>query len=434
MATRTLEDLYKFNETTGTIDPVDYADVEVAVKGDVQEALGVTDEIVPSTPLGRMLEWLSIYFSNVLGLNVQNANQLLVSAAAGQQLDAMAQWFQLERKPIAYSRVVVTCYGVEGTEIEQGSRVRSSNGDIFESLADAIIGENGQVNIEFEALASGPVPVVKNTVNIIDSTLTGWESCSNPADGVVGAEIETDESLRARIQSARTVAPGFIEAIKNAIEAALPGGASAFVIENNTGLHQDVHGVDMEEHSILVCVDGIALVDEARAVAQAIFDNKPCGTGYTRIGRSQTFLGEGHTNTVTVNADGSVSNSLNMADEYDVVVVDAYGNPYHVFFCKPIPLAIETTIVVQNRSYTGVDLIGDVQAAVAAWAAEHNFGCGEPVYASEIIKAVEAAVSGVVVVECTVSDGGSYKGTSYVEVDAVHKASFNLAEVSIFSR
>lgn len=437
MATRTLEDLYMFNETTGTIDPVDYADVEVAVKSDVQEALGVTDEIVPSTPLGRMLEWLSIYFSNVLGLNVQNANQLLVSAAAGQQLDAMAQWFQLARKPIAYSRVNVTCFSNsdEDVVIEQGSRVRSSNGDIFESLPESdTIPARGSKNIEFEAIVPGPVPVVKGTVNIIDSAIAGWSSCTNPTDGVVGAEIETDESLRARIQSARTVAPGFIEAIKNAIEAALPGGASAFVIENNTGLHQDVHGVDMEEHSILVCVDGIALVDEARAVAQAIFDNKPCGTGYTRIGRSQTFLGEGHTNTVTVNADGSVSDSLNTADEYDVVVVDAYGNPYHVFFCKPIPLAIETTIVVQNRSYTGVDLIGDVQAAVAAWAAEHNFGCGEPVYASEIIKAVEAAVSGVVVVECTVSDGGSYKGTSYVEVDAVHKASFKTAEVSIFSR
>lgn len=422
MATRTLDDLYKFNETTGTIDPVDYADVEVAVKGDVQEALGVTDEIVPSTPLGRMLEWLSIYFSNVLGLNVQNANQLLVSAAAGQQLDAMAQWFQLERKPVAYSRVVVTCYGVEGTEIEQGSRVRSSNGDIFESLADATIGEDGQVSIEFEALASGPVPVVKNTINIVDSSISGWESCSNPADGVVGAEIETDESLRARVQGARTVAPGFIEAIKNAVEAALPGGASAFVIENNTGSHQAVHGVDMEEHSILVCVDGIALESEKEAVAKAIFNNKPCGTGYTRVSNSKTYT-----------EDEAVAGNPS-AFEYAVKVVDAYGNPYIVYFCKPIPLAINSSIVVQNRSYTGVDVVGDVQAAVAAWAAEHNFGCGESVYASDIIKAIESAVSGIIVVECHVGAAGADKFTSYVEVDAVHKASFNTAEVSIFSR
>lgn len=434
MATRTLEDLYKFNETTGTIDPVDFADVEVAVKGDVQEALGVTDEIVPSTPLGRMLEWLSIYFTNVLGLNVQNANQLLVSAAAGQQIDAMAQWFQLARKPIAYSRVTVTCYGTPGTLIEQGSRVRSSNGDIFESLADYTIGGNGEVDIEFEALATGPVPVVKNTVNIIDSSLSGWKSCSNPADGVLGSEIETDESLRTRIQSARTVAPGFIEAIKNAVEAALPGGASAFVIENNTGAHLDVHGVDMEPHTILVCVDGIALVDEARAVAQAIFNNKPCGTGYTRIDRSATFKNAGRVSTVTINADGTLSNSMTDANEYDVVVVDAYGNPYHVFFCKPISLTINSSVVVQNRSYTGVDIVGDVQAAVASWAAEHNFGCGESVYASDIIKAVEANVPGVVVVECYVGAAGQDKFTSYVEVDAVHKASFNPAKVSIFSR
>ena len=54
------------------------------------------------------------------------------------------------------------------------------------------------------------------------------------------------------------------------MEAALPGGASAFVIENNTGAHLDVHGVDMEPHSILVCVDGIALESEKEAVAKAM--------------------------------------------------------------------------------------------------------------------------------------------------------------------
>jgi hypothetical protein len=176
----------------------------------------------------------------------------------------------------------------------------------------------------------------------------------------------------------------------------------------------------MEPHSILVCVDGIALESEKEAVAKAIFDNKPCGTGYTRAANSKTY---------TESGAGDPS-----AFEYAVKVIDAYGNPYFVYFCKPIPLAINSSIVVQNRNYTGVDLVGDVQNAVASWAAEHNFGCGEPVYASDVIKAIESAVSGVVVVECHVGAAGADKFTSYVEVDAVHKASFNLAEVSIFSR
>lgn len=422
MAEVTLDSLYKFNETTGTIDPVDFPVVETAVKSDIQEALGTTTDIVPSTPLGRFLEWLSIYFTNVLGLNVQNANQLLVGAAAGQQLDAMAQWFQLERKSDSYSRVLVRCFSSPDTSatIPQGSRVRSENGDIFESVPEeVIIPAGGYEDIEFEALAIGPVPVVKNTINIVDSTISGWESCNNPADGILGSALETDESLRARIQSARSVAPGFIEAIKNAIEAALPGPISSIVIENNTGAHLDVLGVDMMPHSILACVDGVLTEDDKQKVAKAIFDNKPCGTGYTRVGESKTYT-EAIADTSTY--------------EYDVVVNDAYGNPYHVYFCRPIELEISTGLVVQNRSYTGSDIVGDVQAAVKTWADTQNFGCGEPVYASDIIRAVEETVSGVVVVECKVSDGGLDKGTSYVEVDAVHRATFKTAEVSIFSR
>ena len=100
-----LSDLYKFNETNGTIDPADYDDVASLVDQGIREALQVTEEIHQSTPLGRMIEWLAIHFTDILGLNVQNSNQLLLSAAAGQQLDAMAQWFQLRRKGAEHTTV-----------------------------------------------------------------------------------------------------------------------------------------------------------------------------------------------------------------------------------------------------------------------------------------------------------------------------------------
>lgn len=428
MADLELEDLFKFNETTGTIDPVDFGDVEKAAKSDVQETLGATGDIVPSTPFGRMFEWWTVFFTNVLGLNVQNANQMLVSAAAGQQLDAIAQWFQLERKPDSYSRVTVVCEGNVGTEIKAGARVRSTNGDIFESIDDAeITGEEGglgSVKVEFEALAVGPIPVTANTVNIIDTIVSGWNSCNNPDTGHIGAALETDESLRTRIQNARTVAPGFIEAIKNGIESAVERPVTSIVIENNTGAHLEVQGVDMEPHTILVCIDGIMKGSkDERNVAEAIFKNKPCGTGYTHPMNSKTF-GE---------APDDPSSY-----ESKVAVTDAYGNNYPVYFCHPIDLAIFTNIVVQNRSYTGTDLIGDVTTAFTQWYSTNNFGCGTPVFASDIITAVESAVSGVVVVECRVSDGGNDKGTSYVEVDAVHKAAFSTDQehftVSVFSR
>ena len=421
MATETtLEELYTFDKATGTIDPADYSVVEAIVKADVCTALGVENSVEMSTPMGRLLEWLALHFSGVLGLNVQNANQLLISAASGQQLDAMAQWFQLERRPQSYSTVTMRCYGNSFTEtvIPLGSTVRNENGDVFESTEEKTIPakvvdtDAPFVDVPFEAIEAGAIDVAANTVNIVDSAVSGWESCNNPDSGTVGAAIETDESLRDRIRAARTVAPGFLGAIKNAVEAVV-GSGSSMAIENNTGAKLDVHGVEMEPHSILVCVDGLesptvegyASNEKVQAVAKAIFDNKPCGTGYTKA--------------ASIGAFGTAYENY----QYEVPVTDPFGNEYNVYFCAPIPQEVTVALQVQKRTYTGTDLLGDVRRAVQEWASESNFTCGESVYSSDVIRAVEDKVPGVVVVDCTVSDGGVDKGTSFLEIDAIHKAS-----------
>ena len=433
MATETtLEELYTFDKATGTIDPADYSVVEAIVKSDVCTALGVENSVEMSTPMGRLLEWLALHFSGVLGLNVQNANQLLISAASGQQLDAMAQWFQLERRPQSYSIVTVRCYGNSFTEtvIPLGSTVRNENGDVFESTEEKTIPakvvdtDAPFVDVPFEAIEAGAIDVAANTVNIVDSAVSGWESCNNPDAGTAGSAIETDESLRDRIRAARTVAPGFLGAIKNAVEAVV-GSGSAMAIENNTGAKLDVHGVEMEKHSILVCVDGLesptvegyASNEKVQAVAKAIFDNKPCGTGYTKPISSKSYQGQ------IRNPDGTTTDIVPSNYQYDVPISDAFGNEYHVFFCAPLPQYVTVSLQVQNRTYTGTNILGDVRNAVQAWASEANLQCGEDIYASDIIRAVEDKVPGVVVVDCTVSDGGVDKGTSFLEIDAIHKAS-----------
>ena len=420
----TLSQLYGFNETTGTIDAADYADVEDIVKSDVCSALEVNaDEVEMSTPMGRFLEWLSVFFTDVLGLNVQNANQLLVSAAAGQQLDAMAQWFQLERHPASYSTVTVTCYSNSDSEtiIPAGSTVINANGEYLESLEDATIPAQGNTNVLFEAIAEGPIGVAAGTVNIIGTPISGWESCTNQGDGQLGSFIETDESLRARIMAARAVAPGFLQSIKNAVEAVV-GNGSCMVLENNTSANLAVHGVDMEPHSILVCVDGLKPPsqpnyqddDNVKAVARAIFDNKPCGTGYTKAESIQEY-----------------TDKTSSDYQYKVDIADPFGNLYPVYFCRPIDMTISIVVQVQNRSYTGTDMLGDVHRAVMAWSQETTFKSGENIYASDVIKAVEARVNGVVVVVCTVSEGGNDKGTSFAEIDAIHRASISSDKVTV---
>ena len=398
-----LGQLYEFNETYGTIDPADYDDVDVLVDQGIRTALQVEETIEPSTPLGRMEEWLAIYFTNVLGLNVQNANQLLLSAAAGQQLDAMAQWFQLRRKGAGYTTVQnVTVTGTAGVTLPAGLRARTENGDYFVSTSEVTL-NNGVGQVAFRAVNPGVVPCDKGALKYIDTPVDGWASVSNDdSAGVIGQDIETDDSLRERIANDRTTAIGFLGAIKNALDE-IEGVKSAIVTENNTGANLAVHGVNMQPHTIFACVDYDGSEDTENAIAQAIFTNKPCGTGYTDInnpGNSDTA----HTKSVPV--------------------TDDFGNVYDVLFFLPQELPITVYIEISRRSYTGANLESDIKEAISDWFAVESPRVGEPIYATDILRHIEEKVAGVVVVACKVSDGGAQAGVSYIDVPAFKRGVF----------
>lgn len=410
-----LSDLYKFNETNGTIDPADYDEIASLVDQGIRDALEVADDVHQSTPFGRMIEWHAIHMTNILGLNVQNANQLLLSAAAGQQLDAMAQWFQLRRKGAEYTTVRdVTVTGTSDTILGEGLRARTENGDYFVSTSAVTLDGSGNGQVTFRAVNPGPVPCDKGALRYIDTPVDGWLTVYNDNAGVIGYNIESDDSLRERIANDRATAIGFIGAIKNALDE-IAGVRSSMVVENNTGAALEVHGVPMEEHSIFVCVDYDDLPETSQQIAQAIFVNKPCGTGYTDIDGRKT-----NSTSTTISATGDYKHQVTVKDEYD--------NPYSVLFFSPIPLAITANVSIVRRSYTGTNLRSDVLTAIQNWFDTELPRVGEPIYATDLIKHIEEQVGGIVVVNCTVSDGGAQSGVSYALVPAYQKATFKKDE------
>ena len=144
----------------------------------------------------------------------------------------------------------------------------------------------------------------------------------------------------------------------------------------------------MTPHSIFVCVS----CDDADlpAVAKAVFDQKPCGTAYHTISGGNSHLEN---------------------------VTDAYGNAYPVYIHTPDSVNVNIRLVVRNRSFSGADITASVKEAAKSWFDDHNFSIGETVYASDITKAVETALPGVIVLACAVSDGGSHAADSYNSAD-----------------
>ena len=401
-----LSELYTFDETTGTIDAADYDVVEDIVDKGIRASLQIDNSVHTSTPLGRMMEWLSKHFTDELGLNVQNANQLLISAAAGQQLDAMAQWFQLERRGATKTRVLAQVSGTAGETITQYSRARTEEGDLFEAESDIVLDDSGNGEGWFSALQTGPIYCAQRSLIHIDTANPNWETITNKTSGDLGRDIETDDSLRSRIYADRTTAIGFLGAIKNAIES-IDGVNSSMVLENNTDGQLDVCGVPMARHSIFACVDCSTAETVLQEVAKAIFDNKPCGTGYTKF--EDVEQKEGY--------------AVLQKDKQKIVQIeDAYGNPHVVYFYSPENIAINVYVSVIRRHYVGANLQKDVSDAVSNWFNANKPGIGETIYASEILKHIEAQVQGIIVAECKVSDGGIDKGVSFVDIAGCQRA------------
>lgn len=413
-----IDGLYEFDEQLGTFSAKDTDAVMAVVSPAITEALNISPNPNPSTPIGRLIERDTLFVADAIRLNVQNANQLILSAAAGQQLDAIAQWFGLARKPAAPTSVYATLRGTPGATIPSGVKARTSAGAVFSLVASVTLNQStGESTGLFECTENGPTVCFAGELDTIDTAYGGWTSVSNSSDATPGRDIETDDALRARIQESRFTGPGFLGSIKNALDA-IRGVNSAMVVENNAGDVQTVRGIDdMSAHSIFVCVDCENTEAINAAVASAILDTKPPGVAFHRIVYT---IGGGS------GSDASPEQTVADPTETAWTATDAFGNQYPVWFYRPIPVAVNVGLTVKNRSYSGTDLFGDIKSAISSWAISHGFKVGETVYAIDISVAVEQALPGVVVVASNVNDGGinADESLQFLDMAANQKAVF----------
>lgn len=140
------------------------------------------------------------------------------------------------------------------------------------------------------ATTSGKFPEDANGVTSIQSPVSGWESAYNPFAGTTGTNDETDSELRnryllAKFQDSNNTYESIYAAILK-----LNGVSQVVIYENETDI--DFSSPPVPAHSFYPIVLG----GNSKAIAQAIWDNKPagilsCGTVTNTIYDSQ---GVGH--------------------------------------------------------------------------------------------------------------------------------------------
>ncbi|WP_311271092.1 baseplate J/gp47 family protein [Sphingobium sp. WCS2017Hpa-17] len=320
---------------TGVAAPTESA-ISTGLWADFQAAFeGILNES-PATPQGQLITSLAAILGANNDLFLQFVNQVDPAFADGRMQDAIGRIYYLARIGAQATVVTCNCVGGSGTLIPAGSLAQATDGTIYESVASATIGISGSVSVVFRSTATGPVACPAGTLNVIYRVVQGWDSVSNPSDGVIGrgqetrAEFETRRSASVA-QNARSV----LDAVRGAV-LSVAGVTDAYVTENPTNAPVTVGGVTLAAHSLYVCAYGGSNAN----VAKAIWTKKPPGCGYN-----------GST-TVTVVDDSS-----------------GYGLPlpsYPVTFQRPDPLPIYFGVSIANGPQVPSNAAALVKDAIVA--------------------------------------------------------------------
>lgn len=229
---------------------------------------------------------------------------------------------------------------------------------------------------DIESEDTGPKVGAAYTINEIGTPVAGWLGTRNSHDAVLGADIETDASLRARREDElRASGAGTVESIRADV-LAVADVTSCTVYENETDATVD----GIAPHTFEVVALGGVNAD----IAQAILDTKPAGIGTT----------------------GAIT----------VAVVDSQGFSHDIKFTRPTEVPI---YVVYNLTYDAnllpADAADQIKASIVEWGDSQKVGKD----------AVSAAILARAFMITGILDGSAYIGTAPAPVSTTTVAITN---------
>lgn len=394
-----MADLTGYTTQEGVIIP-DTSDLQQEVQQEYVSALGDDLDLSPETPQGRLIEAETLCRKAVLDNNALIANTLNPNTSFGVFLDALCAMTGTVRATATRTAVLCTLTGSPGTLVPAGSQARTKAGDMFSLVNDTTIPASGSVQSYFEAAETGAVACQVDTLTQIVTPVTGWETVNNPTAAVLGTEEESDSSLRAKRQQQLYRGEALLQAIISSVRQ-VEGVLSVYGYENYTNAIQTVDGISIQPHSIYIVVDG----GEDADIAQAIFEHKSLGCGYTGT--------------------------------EEVTVTDALGTPYEVAFNRPDyqPVQINVTVTAPGTSVTA-DIQQSVKDALSAWANGEisgisGLGLGVDVSPFEAAAAISDYLPDLFVNNVQVGLVSGSLGTAVLEMKVNQKATVSQDNITV---
>lgn len=262
---------------TGVVLPAE-ADILAGVQADQSAAFGGLLSTSLSSPQGQLAQSSAAIIGDKNNEIANVVNQVNPDVSSGRWQDAIGRIYFLERIAATGTVVTATCAGLVGAVIPAGSLAQDSNGLVYASLADATIGPAGTVSVSFQCQTTGPVQCPTGALSSIYKAVTGWETVTNPAAGVVGTNVESRADFEARRRnSVAANAVNSPQAIYGAV-LGVSGVLDAYVTDNPTAntVNTGSTNYPIAPHSVYVAVVGGAAAD----IAKAIWSKKSLGCDY----------------------------------------------------------------------------------------------------------------------------------------------------------
>lgn len=259
---------------TGLVLPQESAILSGAI-ADFNSALGGNANPALNTPQGQLASSLAAIIAYSNSLFALYVNQIDPDNASGFMQDAIARIYFLNRNPGVPTAVQALCTGTLGTVIPVGAQAQDTSGNLYVCTQAGTIGVSGSITLSFAGVVLGPTPCPAGTLTTIYQAILGWESVTNPLDGVAGANVETQAAFAyRRTQSVALNAHGSLTSVYAAV-AGVQGVIDVYAVENssNAPLNYGATNYSLKPHSLYVAAAGGAPAD----VAQAIWSKKDLG-------------------------------------------------------------------------------------------------------------------------------------------------------------
>lgn len=220
--------------------PKDLETIKTELEDEWRQRFGQNVEVDPQSPDGQIIGLMADREADIWDQVERVYSAAYLDGASAASLDDLVAQADASRDPATFSVVTLTLGGTPGTPIPAGSTVEdSSSGRIWATLEAVVIGGGGTVQVDANPESEGPVPALAGTIDTIDSPITGWTSVTNAEDADLGADVETDASLRTKYRTTFRGGGGSSDEAIRASILKLEGVTQCIVISNRTSAEVD---------------------------------------------------------------------------------------------------------------------------------------------------------------------------------------------------